>query len=809
MSLLTGLAVVTFVRAANAGPTTQAGAYHLEITTDPGVISVGKAKLQVRITDSAGKPVEGVTLRALTKMPGMDMGEREQSGNPRSGEPGVYEIPAQFAMEGGYDSTIQIKGSLGDATAKISLATGQNTALAGGGSSASLLPMFFWGVSGVAALLFVLYRVRRTGQQVNWRGVWNGQVLSGLLLLAVMTIGAIYAVKHFRREGALTPIEAQAMDMSYLPPPPGYAPVVLATATRGAVESKIRYTGTAVGYGEQDISPRVTGVLLSMPLYVGDRVTKGQIIARLDTSQSQPLLAQQQAAAGMAQQGVSVAQAEREQAAAEVEQAQSELSGKQGGLAEAKAQVVAAREERANAEAALAGAQAKIADASAEVSAMKADQIYWQAQIKRSGTLREAGAISGQEYQKDKAQSDTSDAKVRQAEARLMQANAEVQASQSARRKADAQIVAANARVQMAQSELTAHFAHVRSAAVAVNAASQKIAQAQSGAIQAQAGVQAAVATRGYSVIRAESDGVVIQRLISPGALIAPGQTILRIAQIDRIRLQANVAESDFARISVGSAVQIQGRDADAKLLTARVTSVAPAADPVARTGIVEAVVPNPNRRFVPGQYVVMDVTTGAAREGVRVPTRAVQYRTPNAGGGVLTTQTQAYIWLAEPAGQDGQYTVRRVDVTLGVHGDAMTEIISGLSDKQQIVLSGATYLKEGDLVVQIPPSDGMGGTMAMNASPMAAHVQTAAVAVTDRGYEPARLNLKVGVPARITFTRTSDKTCGTEVVFPDYVLTKKLPLKEPVVVEFTPKKAGEIAFACGMNMIHGKAVAQ
>jgi plastocyanin domain-containing protein len=35
------------------------------------------------------------------------------------------------------------------------------------------------------------------------------------------------------------------------------------------------------------------------------------------------------------------------------------------------------------------------------------------------------------------------------------------------------------------------------------------------------------------------------------------------------------------------------------------------------------------------------------------------------------------------------------------------------------------------------------------------------------------------------------------------------LPLNEPVVVEFTPRSAGEIGFVCGMNMLRGTVVVQ
>ena len=58
--------------------------------------------------------------------------------------------------------------------------------------------------------------------------------------------------------------------------------------------------------------------------------------------------------------------------------------------------------------------------------------------------------------------------------------------------------------------------------------------------------------------------------------------------------------------------------------------------------------------------------------------------------------------------------------------------------------------------------------------------------------------------PARLTFTRTSDKTCATSVVVPSLRVKKELPLNQPVTIEFTPGQAGEIAFACGMNMLHG-----
>ena len=85
--------------------------------------------------------------------------------------------------------------------------------------------------------------------------------------------------------------------------------------------------------------------------------------------------------------------------------------------------------------------------------------------------------------------------------------------------------------------------------------------------------------------------------------------------------------------------------------------------------------------------------------------------------------------------------------------------------------------------------------------------VQEATIKVTTRGYEPNELKLRLGVPARVTFVRETEATCGTEVILLEYDIERVLPLNEPVVIEFTPQKTGEFGFACGMNMVKGKLV--
>jgi len=88
------------------------------------------------------------------------------------------------------------------------------------------------------------------------------------------------------------------------------------------------------------------------------------------------------------------------------------------------------------------------------------------------------------------------------------------------------------------------------------------------------------------------------------------------------------------------------------------------------------------------------------------------------------------------------------------------------------------------------------------------ANVQTAKITIDKTGFQPANLTLKADVPAEVTFLRTTDDTCATSVVIPDYKIKQDIPLNKPVVVQFTPKK-GTFGFACGMSMYQGKLVVQ
>ncbi|MCW5943412.1 MAG: efflux RND transporter periplasmic adaptor subunit [Fimbriimonadaceae bacterium] len=775
------LLFLTFALAVVVGavPTT-AGSYRLDVVTDPATIPVGRANLVVTVRDARGAPVEKAEVRAIARMPGMNMGEREQPA--KTGDrPGRYVVPAVFSMPGLYEITVTVNGASGT----VELRTGQNT-VAGG---SSLLPQAATFGTAIALVLFVLYRIRKTGQRFEPGAVFNFRVLGSLFVLAGALAVAIWAVNNLRRPGAMTPIESQAMEMN-TPAPEGTRRLRLATAVRRPFEASVSYTGQAVGYIEQNVVARVPGTIQAMTVYVGDRVAKGQALVRLDTSQLDPEVAMKRAGVGRAQEGVGVAALEYEAALDEVRQARAEASMAQGELDESKAMARAFEQGKAQADADIRAAEAEVAAREAEQAAAEADRDYARAELERAHALFGKGAVSRDELQRAKADADKADAVVRGAGENVRKARAMVVSARAMRTRVEAEAAAAIQKVAQLTAGIRAKDAAIRRAQSGADAAKARIGQERAMVREASAALQGAAAQQGYALIAAEFDGLVTERVLAPGQLVAPGQTILKIAQTDPIRLQANVPEADLARIGVGASVRYSVRGKDGPARVARVASVSPSVDPATRTGTVEVVVPNADGAVKPGQFVSMDLVVGAQSSAIVVPTEAI-VRESVTDIGVVATGERALVWLAVPT-LNGEFEVRRQVVTLGLRGKDAIVVADGVSPGDRVVLSPPPDLREGHRVV--------------SADLPAASTETT-ITVTERGYEPATVTIPANRPATLTFVRKADPSCGDTLFFAELKIEKKLPLNVPVRVEIPAHPPGEIKFACGMDMYRGKVV--
>ena len=295
--------------------------------------------------------------------------------------------------------------------------------------------------------------------------------------------------------------------------------------------------------------------------------------------------------------------------------------------------------------------------------------------------------------------------------------------------------------------------------------------------------------------VPAPIDGVVTERAANAGLNVDPATRLFTVVDLSTVWIVADLYEQDFARVRVGQEAVITTSARTGAPLRGRVSYIDPQVDAATRTAKIRIEVPNAGGELRLGMYanVVVGGVAGTAAPGVA--REAVQ----NVGD-------RTVVYLADPR-QPGKFVER--EVRLGQASGGQVEVISGIQPGDIVVTRGSFYVRAERERLGLRPPSGPAGAAPPSSSERSGNgaAQTAKVIVNEKGYEPAKVTLRAGTPVRITFVRTTDKTCGTEVVFPSLNIKKALPLNEAVTVELTPGKTGEIAFACGMNMLSGVAI--
>ena len=223
----------------------------------------------------------------------------------------------------------------------------------------------------------------------------------------------------------------------------------------------------------------------------------------------------------------------------------------------------------------------------------------------------------------------------------------------------------------------------------------REVALAQVGTAEAR--LNSAQATLDYTVVRAPIDGVVIERNIEMGEMVAPGGftsqqstgSIVRIADPASLEVEADINESYIARLQLGQRASIRVDAVPGFEYSGRLRQIVPTADRQRAVVQVKVSIDNIDARLVPD----MSCTVTFLEEGIDeteliqppkllVPEQAIQY----AGGAAFLFQVE-----------DGQ--LRRVRVALGEASDGRVEVLEGVQGGETIVGRDVSSLEDGQRV--------------------------------------------------------------------------------------------------------------
>ena len=301
--------------------------------------------------------------------------------------------------------------------------------------------------------------------------------------------------------------------------------------------------------------------------------------------------------------------------------------------------------------------------------------------------------------------------------ARATQARAQVQLAQAALAQADAAItrsrtdVAVQSREFARREELAAKGfvskANIDQAenllATAKASLSTGLAQAQSARAQiaqSQAELSSAELDLSRTRIISPTDGVIINKLVEPGATVTAGFQTPNLFEIaadtSRMQVEASVDEADIGQVQVGQPVRFTVDSYPDDIFVARVQQIRKSATEVqnAVSYLVILDVDNQDGKLLTGMTANVDIITGRKANVLRVPVAATRFRpreedrpkeddSAAAAKAKPQSSRKAKVWVATA----DPYKPREVDVTLGIEGEDYVEIVKGLKPGDKVLV--------------------------------------------------------------------------------------------------------------------------
>jgi multidrug efflux pump subunit AcrA (membrane-fusion protein) len=405
-----------------------------------------------------------------------------------------------------------------------------------------------------------------------------------------------------------------------------------ATADRGTVTSVVSGTGSLLPAGRMNVSFKQTGILTEVDVKVGDKVTTGQVLARIDSSTQQAALASAQASLGSAQANLQAAQSPL--TAAQVAQLQHSVTAAQQNYNDTVASVNATNQADA---ATVASDQAKV-NADCPNGAQCTQE---QAQLANDKTKQNMDAISGQSRINSAAQQITSSRD---------NLAVQTQVKPNALASAQAQVASAQAQVQTAQ--------------LAVNQTT--LTAPTSGVVISINGVPGETAGGGT----AQAPGSLAPQPSSSGS--GASSAFMVIDDNSSFVAVMPFAETDAARLAANQTTALTFDAIPNLTISGHVLSISPTATIVSNVVdyYVSLVLNRTDPRLREGMTANASITVAQADNAVRVPNAAVHTQ----GGTTMVTV------LA-----NGQQVA--TEVVTGVVGDTYTEIKAGLNEGDRVVL--------------------------------------------------------------------------------------------------------------------------
>lgn len=209
--------------------------------------------------------------------------------------------------------------------------------------------------------------------------------------------------------------------------------------------------------------------------------------------------------------------------------------------------------------------------------------------------------------------------------------------------------------------------------------------QAQTQMLSLQRSVAQAKAMLSKTEIRAPFSGTIDEVFVERGQVVSAGpQGLMRIVNLNNMYVSTSIPESYIGKLKVGTQVDVFLTSLN-KNYKGKVRQIGNFINPNNRSFGIEVSIPNPENLLRPNQVAKLKVIDYTVKNAIVVPSNVIQ----EDGKG------NQFVFVA--TNSDGKTaTAKKAMVTIGKSSDNVTEILSGLSANDIIVIEGVNTISEG-----------------------------------------------------------------------------------------------------------------
>lgn len=196
--------------------------------------------------------------------------------------------------------------------------------------------------------------------------------------------------------------------------------------------------------------------------------------------------------------------------------------------------------------------------------------------------------------------------------------------------------------------------------------------------------IEELTAEKEAAVARAPFAGTVYRTEHKLGETVRKGDAVMRIANLDNLRVRMNVDQVDLGRVRPGQRVTITSNAFPDEMWSARVSEIVPHVVVKGSRAVADGLAPidPPANGLVPGMTLDLEILVEEVASTLQIP-----------AGAVFTEEGKPFVYRVRRG------RARVTHVNLGRSSTSSVEILEGLEEDDTVVVGPANGLRDGDRV--------------------------------------------------------------------------------------------------------------